>query len=75
MTLTPFVMITTITDLKQEWKRKNKVRLIFEKETLGCPRGATSSSFRRGGNFHEILFDDVIVLIQPRYNFSANGHR
>jgi len=28
-------------------------------------RGATSSSFRGGGNFHEISFDDVIVLIQP----------
>jgi len=27
-----------------------------------------------GGNFHEILFDDVIVLIQPWYNFFANGH-
>jgi len=38
-------------------------------------RGATSSSFRGGGNFHELPFDDVIVLIQPRYNFFANGHR
>jgi len=28
-----------------------------------------------GGNFHELSFDDVIVLIQPRYNFFANGHR
>jgi len=27
------------------------------------------------GNFHEISFDDVIVLIQPWDNFSANGHR
>jgi len=36
-------------------------------------RGATSSSFR-GDNFHEILFDDVLVLIQPWYNFFANGH-
>jgi len=36
-------------------------------------RGATSSSLR-GGNFHEISFDDVIVFIQPWYNFYANGH-
>jgi len=28
-----------------------------------------------GGNFHEISFDDVIVLMQPWYNFFANGHR
>ena len=28
-----------------------------------------------GGNyFHEISFDDVIVLIQPWYNFFANSH-
>ena len=27
-----------------------------------------------GGNFHEISFDDVIVLIQPWYNFFADGH-
>ena len=27
------------------------------------------------GNFHELSFDDVIVLIQPCYNFFANGHR
>jgi len=36
-------------------------------------RGGTSSSYR-GGNFHEISFDDVIVLIHPWYNFFANGH-
>jgi len=28
-----------------------------------------------GGNFHELIFDDIIVLIQPYYNFFANGHR
>jgi len=37
-------------------------------------RGATSSSFPVG-NFHEISFDDVIVLIQPWYNIFTNGHR
>jgi len=26
--------------------------------------------FGGGGNFHEISFDDVIVLIRPWYNFS-----
>jgi len=25
-------------------------------------------------NFHETSFDDVIVHIQPWYNFFANGH-
>jgi len=33
-------------------------------------RGATSSSFRGRGNFHEISFDDFIVLIQPWQTFS-----
>jgi len=26
-------------------------------------------------NFHELSFDDAIVLIQTWYNFFANGHR
>ena len=39
-----------------------------------CCRGATSSSFRGGDNFHELSFDDVIVLFQPWYNVFANGH-
>ena len=26
------------------------------------------------GNFHEISFDDVIVLVQPWYNFFSNRH-
>jgi len=32
-------------------------------------RKATSSSFWGGNYFHEISFDDVIVLIQAWYNF------
>jgi len=36
-------------------------------------RGATSSSFQ-GGQFHEISFNEVIVIIQPWYNFFPNGH-
>jgi len=28
-----------------------------------------------GGNFHELSFDDVIVLIQRWYNCFANSHR
>jgi len=36
--------------------------------------GAQSALRFGGGNFHEISFDDVIVLIQPWYNFFANGH-
>jgi len=39
------------------------------------PSGAQPALHFGGGNFHEISFDDVIVLIQPWYNFSANGHR
>jgi len=27
------------------------------------------------GNFHEISFDNVIVLIQSWYNIFADGHR
>jgi len=27
------------------------------------------------GSFHELSFNDVIVLIQPWYNVFANGHR
>jgi len=41
--------------------------------TVALFRGATSSSFWVG-NFHEISFDDVIVLLQLWYNFFANGH-
>jgi len=33
-------------------------------------RGATSSSFR-GEQFSWTLFDDIIVFIQPWYNFFA----
>ena len=32
--------------------------------------GAQPALHFGGGNFHEISFDDVIVLIQPWYNFS-----
>jgi len=50
---------------------------FFQGGALG--RGATSSSFCGGGNFHEISFNDVIVLnrgttFSPWYNFFANGH-
>jgi len=36
--------------------------------------GAQPALHFGGGNFHEISFDDVIVLIQPWDNFFANGH-
>jgi len=39
-----------------------------EQKNILVSRGATSSSFR-GGNFHEISFDDVIVLMRGT-NFS-----
>jgi len=35
--------------------------------------GAQPALHFGGDNFHEISFDDVIVLIQPWYNFFANG--
>jgi len=28
-----------------------------------------------GGNFHELLFDDVVVLIHAWYKSFQNGHR
>jgi len=39
-----------------------------------CRQGCNQLFISGGGNFHEISFDDVIVLIQPWYNFFANGH-
>jgi len=38
------------------------------------PGAQPALHFVGGGNFHEISFDDVIVLIQPWYNYFANGH-
>jgi len=35
---------------------------------LICMQGRNQIFISGGGNFHEISFDDVIVLIQPRYN-------
>jgi len=37
-------------------------------------QGRNQLFYSGGGNFHEISFDDVIVIIQPWYNFFANGH-
>jgi len=53
------------------------LNLIYNAKNVlsAVTRGATSSSFRGGGNFHQLSFDGVIVLIQPWYNFFANGHR
>jgi len=36
--------------------------------------GAQPALHFGGGNIHEISFDDIIVLVQPWYNFFANGH-
>jgi len=36
--------------------------------------GAQPALHFGGGNFHEISFVDVIVLIQPWHNFFTNGH-
>jgi len=55
--------------------RKNVFATLKESFHTQQSRGATSFSFQGGGNFHGILFDDVIVHIQPWYNFFANGHR
>ena len=40
-----------------------------------CLKQGRNQLFISGDNFHEISFDDVIVLIQPWYNFFTNGHR
>jgi len=37
-------------------------------------QGRNQFFISRGEIFHEILFDDIIVLIQPWYNFFANRH-
>jgi len=39
---------------------------------LGVSQGR-DQLFISEGNFHELPFDDVILLIQPWYNFFANG--
>jgi len=49
--------------------------LLAAKNTLSSMRGRNQLFISGGGNFHELSFDDVIVLIQLRYNFFANGHR
>jgi len=40
----------------------------------GLVPGAQPGLHLGGSNFHEISFDDVIVLLQPWYKFFANGH-
>jgi len=52
----------------------NLIIAMFRQWIISISRGATSSSFRGGDNFHEISFDDVIMLIQPWCNFFAIGH-
>jgi len=42
--------------------------------TVWVPPGAQPALHFGDGNFHELSFGDV-VLIQPWYNFFANGHR
>ena len=37
-------------------------------------QGRNQLFISEGGNFYEISFDDVIVLVQPWYNFFENGH-
>jgi len=50
--------------------------LIFTLSSpVGLHQGRNELFISGGGNFHEFSFDDVIVLIQPCYNFFTNGHR
>jgi len=49
--------------------------LLFYSTYYLFPAGTQPALHFGGGNFHEISFDDVIVFIQPWYNFFANGHK
>jgi len=60
-----------------EWKHRSVMNMPHGsiEQWTGCTvhaRCPTSSSLRGGVNFHEISFDDVIVVIQPWYKFFAN---
>jgi len=44
--------------------------MIFGTDYLHTSQGCNQLFISGGGNFHEISFDEVIVLIQPWYNFS-----
>jgi len=52
-----------------------RFRVISDRVMSGLQQGRNQLSISGGGNFHEISFDDVIVLTQPWYSFLANGHR
>jgi len=45
------------------------------KKAYSPPQGRNQLFISGGDNFHELSFDDVIVLIKPWYNFFAKGHR
>jgi len=47
---------------------------IYICATQTAQSGAQPALHFGGGNFHEISFDDVIVLIRPWYNFFTNVH-
>jgi len=47
----------------------------FDKDHALIQAGAQPALHFWGSNFHELSFDDVILLIQPWYNFFTNGHR
>jgi len=49
--------------------------LVLMLQLSYCKAGAQPALHFGWGDFHELSFDDVIVLIQPWYNFFANGHR
>jgi len=56
----------------------NKVFDLIYPKKIFCQQslqGRNQLFISGGDNFHELLFDDVIMLLQPWYNFYANGHR
>jgi len=59
---------------RERWQRKPSTFILCEKKHEWI-QGCNQLFISGGGNFHEISFDDVIVLIQLWYNFFANGHR
>jgi len=56
-------------------KRQNVLENVSTPKLKSQARAQPPLHFGGWWNFHEISFDDVIVVIQPWYNFFANGHR
>jgi len=63
-----------ISGVAKEGRERSAPGGTFVGTALWAMPGAQPALHFGGSDFHEISFDDVVVLIQPWYNFFANGH-